>query len=237
MLASVCAESGAMDPLFRTYIVRMKVTMQRMCSNILDADKVNPPKRTESGRLWTPAGVDLFRLLNEQVKVVQETSTDVMLFHVAVAINQLMQEFQEAEKWRLQEHPLNVGLENLCAMVNNNVRCHEMTNDMSTSILEDLPLSYVEQVNFDDVSQGFLAVAKFAVQHAVRVIFEDPGVKELLVKLYQKGEPSYLLFSNIAIFIKLANLVYSGCHTIQIKRDYELRLHYVSDQYNQDWPI
>ncbi|KAG0589679.1 hypothetical protein KC19_1G039300 [Ceratodon purpureus] len=63
--------------------------VQRMCSNILDADKVNPPKRAESGRLWTPAGVDLFRLLNEQVKVVQETSTDVMLFHVAVAINQV----------------------------------------------------------------------------------------------------------------------------------------------------
>lgn len=62
---------------------------QRMCSNILDADKVNPPKRTESGRVWTPAGVDLFRLLNEQVKVVQETSSDIMLFNVAVAINQV----------------------------------------------------------------------------------------------------------------------------------------------------
>jgi len=60
-----------------------------MCSNILDADKVNPPKRTESGRVWTPAGLDLFRLLNEQVKVVQETSSDIMLFHVAVAIDQV----------------------------------------------------------------------------------------------------------------------------------------------------
>jgi hypothetical protein len=50
---------------------------------------VNPPKRTEGGQLWTPAGVDLFRLFNEQVKVVQEMSTNIMLFHVAVAINQV----------------------------------------------------------------------------------------------------------------------------------------------------
>lgn len=64
--------------------------MQRMFTNIMDADKVNPPKRTESGRVWTPAGVDLFRLLNEQVKVVQSSSTDLMLFHVAVAINQVL---------------------------------------------------------------------------------------------------------------------------------------------------
>jgi exocyst complex component 3 len=42
------------------------------------------------------------------------------------------------------------------------------------------------QVNFEDTCKGFLEVGKEAVQRTVEVIFEDPGVKELISKLYQK---------------------------------------------------
>jgi exocyst complex component 3 len=59
--------------------------------------------------------------------------------------------------------------------------------ELSNSTLEALPQNYAEQVNFEDTCKGFLEVAKEAVHQTVRVIFEDPGVQELLVKLYQKG--------------------------------------------------
>jgi exocyst complex component 3 len=70
--------------------------------------------------------------------------------------------------------------------VNNNVKCYELATELSANVMESLTPNYAEQVNFEDTCKGFLEVGKEAVQQTVEVIFEDPGVKELIVKLYHK---------------------------------------------------
>jgi exocyst complex component 3 len=97
-----------------------------------------------------------------------------------------MLDFQAAERQRLEEPASDVGLENLCALINNNLRCYELSSELSSSTLEALSENYAEQVNFEDTCKGFLEVAKEAVLQTVGVIFEDPGVQDLLAKVYQK---------------------------------------------------
>ncbi|GFZ14758.1 similar to SEC6 [Actinidia rufa] len=57
-----------------------------------------------------------------------------------------MIDFQAAERKRFEEPASEIGLEPLCAMINNNLRCYDLAMELSSSTLEALPQSYAEQV-------------------------------------------------------------------------------------------
>ena len=65
-------------------------------ANIVEAEEkmMSRPKEDDNGKLWTPALIDLFRILNQQVVIVQKSTTGAMLLETARTIIQVMIEFQ-----------------------------------------------------------------------------------------------------------------------------------------------
>lgn len=60
----------------------------------MQADLASSPKQAEDGRLWTPGAVEFFRMVNEQVALVEEASSGEMLALAGAAVLSVMKDFQ-----------------------------------------------------------------------------------------------------------------------------------------------
>lgn len=58
------------------------------------ADLSGEPKQKEDGQLWTPGAVDFFRIVNEQLSVVEEVSSGEMLLRTGESVMTIMRQFQ-----------------------------------------------------------------------------------------------------------------------------------------------
>ena len=65
---------GGLEKLMDAYVKRMRDSTAAWMANMVAADLELPPQEEEGGRLWTPAGVDFFRIINEQLEAVTEVT-------------------------------------------------------------------------------------------------------------------------------------------------------------------
>ncbi|BDA50552.1 Exocyst complex component 3 [Coccomyxa sp. Obi] len=171
--------------LIDKYIKRMRTTLHAWFVNILEADLSGEPKQKEDGQLWTPGAVDFFRIVNEQVSVVEEASNGEMLLRTGESVMTIMRQFQEAQKQYL-ERDLSEGL--LCAVINNNTRCYNESTEFADHLDDALAAPYKGRLDIEHQCRGFLELAKEAVGHLVNAIFADTAFAELFHKLYCSEE-------------------------------------------------
>ncbi|CAK0787040.1 hypothetical protein CVIRNUC_010256 [Coccomyxa viridis] len=170
-----------MTLLVNKYIMRMRATLHTWFVNILQGDMSGEPKQADDGKLWTPGAVDFFRIVNEQVSVVEEVSSGEMLLQTGEAVMGIMKEFQEAQETHLQKD-LSDGL--LCAVINNNTRCYNESTEFADHLDDTLAPPYKGRLDVEAQCRGFLELSKEAVSHLVSSIFSDAAFLELFHKLF-----------------------------------------------------
>ena len=168
--------------LTQTFMGRMREYLTNWFANIVEAEEkmMSRPKDDDNGKLWTPALIDLFRILNQQVVIVQKSTTGAMLLETARTIIQVMIEFQGIEIDRLNSQlESESALETAVAAVNTNLKAYDMSLELAESIEEALDANYVGAVDIEDACRGFLQVSKLAVDHVVNCIIEDEGIVQM----------------------------------------------------------
>lgn len=158
-----------LDRLVDAYVRRMRDNTALWMANMVTADLHLPPQQEEGGRLWTPAGVDFFRIINEQLEAITQVTRGELLVRVVVAVSKLMLDFQKLQNGAVELPLSELSLEVLCAYVNNNERCYDLSNEVLEGLKEHAPdeqaATRLEVLELTD--QGFLETAKAAMRKAV----------------------------------------------------------------------
>ncbi|MEW5306963.1 MAG: hypothetical protein WDW36_009390 [Sanguina aurantia] len=176
--------------LMQSFVARMEATMTRWYQNILAVDLQGEPKPAANGTLCTPGAIDFFRILSEEMQVIEDINDhgDVM-FNAAVCSLRVMKGFQESQLVQIANTPL--AFEMCCAMLNNNVLCHDQSEEFAEGVQAQLEERYRALLHIDSVCRGFLDVAKAVMLKLVETIFNDPGTRNALRGMYM-ATPDYL---------------------------------------------
>eukprot|EP00890_Picochlorum_soloecismus_P002571 jgi/Picsp_1/3314/NSC_06153-R1_exocyst complex component 3-like len=166
--------------LIDTYTGRMENALRNWMTNILNADFEEEPRVDTDGTLFTPGPQDLFRLLEEQLRVGEQGGA-LLLKKVFEIATRLLHTYYEEYKRRIKGS-VNV-LETLCAVGNNCLRSKRLSQSLMQTVkeittgVESLPLQSVPTpVPFDRLA-GEIA------KKCGSIVFLDPGFGELFPDL------------------------------------------------------
>ncbi|GIL90173.1 hypothetical protein Vretifemale_17874 [Volvox reticuliferus] len=125
--------------LMDSYVGRMAKTMTEWYNRILDADLRGNPKPTADGTLCTLGAIDFFRMLSQQVSIIEALNDHgEVMFQTARTALDVMRGFQETQREILAGPGGGGGgaglaggrpmsLEMAVAFINNNVTCYDQS--------------------------------------------------------------------------------------------------------------
>ncbi|KAJ9533396.1 hypothetical protein QJQ45_026375 [Haematococcus lacustris] len=115
--------------LMSSYISKMERTVTSWYNNIMVVDlEQYEPKPGPSGKLRTAGVTDFFRIMNEEIEVIRSIDDhgDVM-FQTAQMALRIMRGFQAEQTKVISDTELQLSFEMFCALLNNNVECHDQS--------------------------------------------------------------------------------------------------------------
>ena len=171
--------------LMQTYIARMKEVLSTWFANIVEAEeqRMGQPQEDEEGKLWTPALIDLFRIMNQQVSIVNKSTNGVMLLETSRTIIQVMMEFQHIESERLKSG-MDLTLEAAIAILNTNLKAYDMALELADTIEDALDPTCRGAVDVENACRGFLQMAKRAVASVTACIVSDEGIQDTFASAF-----------------------------------------------------
>lgn len=166
--------------LIPAYCSQIRELMTRWCGNILAVDEDAAPI-TADGLLCTHAPVDLFKMVNQQLEVVEPLCWYQLNVVAVQECEWALTHFQGMLMARLQQQATKpMTLEYIAAVINNNSRCYDLVAELQDKANEMLENSkpddiQLEPCDFDTVAHGFHNVAKTAVSNMAALLFQELG--------------------------------------------------------------
>lgn len=166
--------------LIDTYTGRMENALKNWMVNILNADFEEEPRVDTDGTLMTPGPQDLFRLLEEQLRVGEKGGT-LLLKKVFQIATKLLQSYYEEYRARIKGS-MN-ALETICALGNNCLRSKHLSESLMQSVKELVTRDEFLPLQFVPTPVPFDRLAEDLARKSGSIVFLDPGFGELFPDL------------------------------------------------------
>eukprot|EP00879_Flechtneria_rotunda_P009504 GHRR01009948.1.p1 GENE.GHRR01009948.1~~GHRR01009948.1.p1 ORF type:complete len:813 (+),score=297.11 GHRR01009948.1:359-2797(+) len=189
--------------LVDSYTDRMEATMTAWYKAILAQDLAGQPQQMSDGTLRTPGVIDFFRMLNEQVSVLEEISHGEVLLSAARRSLKLMANFVAAQQALLTPGgaaaalagasappggKFELNFEMVCAQINNSVDCYNQSLEFTEHVQNLLDEGYRSELDVEDTCRAFLDLAKAWAGRLVDMMYSDAGLLELWRKMYTSSD-------------------------------------------------
>eukprot|EP00958_Prasinococcus_capsulatus_P002843 scaffold246_cov414-Prasinococcus_capsulatus_cf.AAC.10 len=137
------------------YAQRLKSTMDQWTGNIIKSDQEILPRRTDDGAWYSQAGVELFRIIHDQVELVRDKTRGRLLYEVAKVTVASVGMFAEAQIQNASLPPPADTSQDahyvfrLCAIANSSTSRIEDIDTLQNWIAEALDPPYCFRVNIE----------------------------------------------------------------------------------------